>query len=208
MTDLVTAARAFAQEVHAGQERKAAPGVPYVAHLQDVFQRVQHAGGDEIVQAVAWLHDAPEDQGVQLAELGERFGPEVAATVAAVTEMKFDDHGRKRSWLDRKKDLLLGFDGLDQVVAHRAAQVFAADAAAACDDLAQGLATSNPADFWGRFNAPPTWIVAYQAARLEVVRRELGEQHPLAIELSGAYRRLLVAAGFVPEQVPSLFSLS
>lgn len=47
--------------------------------------------------AAAWLHDTVEDCAVPAAEIGDRFGPEVAGIVAEVTDAKdLDKAARKR----------------------------------------------------------------------------------------------------------------
>lgn len=81
----------FAAEVHKDQR---VPGteLPYLKHLGMVAMEVfaAHAAEpvDDLALAVqcAILHDTIEDQDVTQAELSERFGPAVAAGVAALSK--------------------------------------------------------------------------------------------------------------------------
>ena len=75
----VAQARALAERLHAGQTDKA--GAPYIGHPERVAARL--AAPEE--QVVAWLHDTVEDTGLSLGEIEDRFGPETAMAVDAVT---------------------------------------------------------------------------------------------------------------------------
>lgn len=79
----------FAAERHAHQRRKGAAALPYVNHCIEVALRLARAGvTDEATLLAAVLHDTVEDTATTPAELLERFGPEVAALVAEVTDDK------------------------------------------------------------------------------------------------------------------------
>jgi len=88
MTDPVAAARAFACARHDGQRRKDAAGAPYALHLAEVAALVTRFGGDARARAAAWLHDTVEDTDTTAAEIAARFGPEIAAIVAELTDDK------------------------------------------------------------------------------------------------------------------------
>ncbi len=95
--DLVSKARDFGREKHAGQFRKGAAKEPYEAHLAEVAALVAGFGGAPEVVAAAWLHDTVEDCEVPAAEIADRFGPMVAQIVAEVTDDKdLDKAVRKR----------------------------------------------------------------------------------------------------------------
>lgn len=81
MTSIVDRARTFALAAHEGQVDKL--GVSYAAHLAHVAASV--ARFSPAVQAVAWLHDSVEDCDVELDDISERFGVEIAAGVDAMT---------------------------------------------------------------------------------------------------------------------------
>jgi len=55
----VERAELVARDAHAGHTDKV--GAPYIEHVERVVAAVRDAGGDEQVQAVAWLHDVIED---------------------------------------------------------------------------------------------------------------------------------------------------
>ena len=95
------AAFALARELHATQRRKKTE-IPYVAHLLGVASLVLDDGGDEDEAIAALLHDAVEDQGgaPTLALIRERFGPRVAAIVAACSDT---DVVPKPPWRARKE---------------------------------------------------------------------------------------------------------
>lgn len=80
---LAEEALAYARSLHAGQVDKA--GAPYSGHLERVAAAVRAAGGDPVAVAAAALHDAVEDGHIDLAELRERFGSEVAEEVDALS---------------------------------------------------------------------------------------------------------------------------
>ncbi|SIS69650.1 HD domain-containing protein [Phaeovulum vinaykumarii] len=101
MTDLITAARAFAEAAHAGQTRKGAAREPYVVHLEEVAGYVAGHGGSDVAVAAAWLHDTVEDCGVTPDEIAARFGPEVAAVVAELT----DDKARPKAERKRLQEI-------------------------------------------------------------------------------------------------------
>lgn len=102
MDDLVSRARAFALERHAGQRRKGAAGEPYSVHLDEVAGLVEQLGGGSLVIAAAWLHDTVEDcPPTSIIELADLFGPEVAGMVAELT----DDKALPK--LERKRQQLL-----------------------------------------------------------------------------------------------------
>src|SRR5207253_1805696 len=90
---------------HRGQERRGS-GVPYVAHVVAVAMILDRLGFPEPVVIAGLLHDAVEDTEATPEQVRERFGPEVADLVHHCSEIKTDDQGRKRPWIDRKRDHL------------------------------------------------------------------------------------------------------
>jgi (p)ppGpp synthase/HD superfamily hydrolase len=96
--DIVTKARNFAREKHAGQVRKGAAQEPYEMHLAEVAALVAGFGGTDLMVAAAWLHDTVEDCDVPGAEIAARFGAQVAAIVAEMTDDKaLEAAARKRA---------------------------------------------------------------------------------------------------------------
>src|SRR5882757_5955834 len=86
---ILDAAR-FAAEKHAQQKRKGENGEPYFNHLLEVAELIAASSRELDVELMmaAFLHDTVEDTGVTLHELEQRFGKEVAALVAEVTDDK------------------------------------------------------------------------------------------------------------------------
>lgn len=65
---LVDTAMKIAIEAHGGDRNKH-DGEMYTLHLLRVWINVREAGGDEVQQAIAWLHDAVEDTALTFADL-------------------------------------------------------------------------------------------------------------------------------------------
>jgi (p)ppGpp synthase/HD superfamily hydrolase len=94
------AARTFAIAAHGDQRYGARP---YAFHLAAVVAIAEEAGaGDLTIVAVAWLHDVLEDTSVEEAALRERFGEEVAAAVALVTDPEGADRRARKEALHRR----------------------------------------------------------------------------------------------------------
>jgi (p)ppGpp synthase/HD superfamily hydrolase len=152
---LIERALRLAATAHQTQCRKGTD-VPYVTHpVQTAWILLRAGFTDDHLLAAALLHDAVEDAGVTLDELREQFPAEVVETVAAVTERKHDEHGRKRSWEDRKREHLAEIASAS--LAARALTL--ADKLHNLETLAADLNVS--ADVWGRFNAPPDRLLWY-----------------------------------------------
>src|SRR3954447_26837434 len=103
MTPDLERALRWAAVCHGGQVRKGG-GVPYVQHVVAVAMILDRLGfGDEVVIA-GLLHDVVEDTAATLDQVRAQFGDEVARMVEACSEIKTDASGRKRPWIDRKRD--------------------------------------------------------------------------------------------------------
>ena len=91
-TDLVQLARAadFAARQHIAQRRKGDRAEPYINHLTEVSALLAEAtdGSDVVLLMGGLLHDTLEDTDATYEDLEQRFGPEVAALVAEVTDDK------------------------------------------------------------------------------------------------------------------------
>jgi (p)ppGpp synthase/HD superfamily hydrolase len=85
--EIVFAAAAFAARAHRHQLRKDNQ-TPYVSHVFRVCLVVRHVFGfeDPRMLAAALLHDTIEDTSTDCDDIIERFGPEVAMWVAALTK--------------------------------------------------------------------------------------------------------------------------
>ena len=86
-SELVRDALAFAGDAHADQVRETGSGeTPFIEHPLAVAEHLAEEGfGDEVV-AAGLLHDTIEHADVELPQLRERFGNEVADLVDLMTE--------------------------------------------------------------------------------------------------------------------------
>ena len=88
----VAAARALATKAHEGQTDKA--GLPYITHPERVALRME----SPVLQVIGWLHDTVEDTTLTVKDIAERFGPETAAAVDAISRR---DGEKWSDYLDR-----------------------------------------------------------------------------------------------------------
>ncbi|MFN7994644.1 MAG: HD domain-containing protein [Bryobacteraceae bacterium] len=86
----ILAAARFAAEKHAAHRRKSSSAEPYVNHLLEVAELLARTADelDADLIIAALLHDTIEDVGVTREELAARFGEDVAALVAEVSDDK------------------------------------------------------------------------------------------------------------------------
>jgi GTP pyrophosphokinase len=79
--------RAYQLAAHAHSEQTRRSGEAYISHPVAVATIVAGLGLDDVTLAAALLHDAVEDTGVDLQQLSEGFGEDVAAIVDGVTKL-------------------------------------------------------------------------------------------------------------------------
>src|SRR4051794_38599603 len=106
--DVDVASRAFdlAVDAHAGQRR--ASGEPYVTHPIASAQILADLGIDPTAVAAGLLHDVPEDTEYSLADVEERFGPEVAHLVDGATKLsKFSTHTHEQQQAENIRKMFL-----------------------------------------------------------------------------------------------------
>jgi guanosine-3',5'-bis(diphosphate) 3'-pyrophosphohydrolase len=106
--DLSVVERAFtlAIEAHRGQVR--ASGEPYVMHPIASAEILANLGIDPVAVAAALLHDVPEDTEYSLADVEERFGPEIAHLVDGVTKLsKFSTHSHEQQQAENIRKMFL-----------------------------------------------------------------------------------------------------
>jgi GTP pyrophosphokinase len=82
---LVEEAYQFALKAHDGQLRRS--GEPYLQHPLETASILTDLKFDVSSIAAALLHDVPEDSGIPLSEVEEKFGPEIARLVDGVTKL-------------------------------------------------------------------------------------------------------------------------
>ncbi|MDR3655046.1 MAG: HD domain-containing protein [Mycobacterium sp.] len=101
LTQKFVEALQYAADKHLRQTRKASE-VPYLGHLLSVAGLVIEDDGAETQAIAALLHDAAEDQGGEetLAEIGQKFGAEVASIVEQCSDTS---ETPKPPWRPRKE---------------------------------------------------------------------------------------------------------
>jgi hypothetical protein len=82
---LAQAALEYAQAAHSGQRRES-DDAPFILHPLEVASLLYNTGHHEALVAAGVLHDTIEDTKTRRGDLAERFGAEVAALVAAMSE--------------------------------------------------------------------------------------------------------------------------
>jgi GTP diphosphokinase / guanosine-3',5'-bis(diphosphate) 3'-diphosphatase len=98
---------AFAADKHRLQRRKDADASPYINHPIAVATVLAVEGDvvDEATLLCAILHDTVEDTDTTFAELGQRFGAEVADLVRELTDDKsLEKSERKRLQIEHAKE--------------------------------------------------------------------------------------------------------
>jgi (p)ppGpp synthase/HD superfamily hydrolase len=116
-SELAVSALRFARRAHLGQHRKQTHE-QFVEHPIAVARLLSEAGYDDEVIVAAYLHDVVEKTEIGLAEIQERFGPEVAEIVSALSE----DEGIA-GYAERKRALRRQVLG----AGHTAVLIYAAD---------------------------------------------------------------------------------
>jgi (p)ppGpp synthase/HD superfamily hydrolase len=109
---LVSDALSVAHRAHDGYVRNASGGRPYIDHPVGVAELLAGCGFGEEVLAAGLLHDVVEDSDIEVAEVRERFGEEVARLVAALTEDETIEPYERRKEEHRRRVEEAGPDAL------------------------------------------------------------------------------------------------
>jgi GTP diphosphokinase / guanosine-3',5'-bis(diphosphate) 3'-diphosphatase len=121
-SELGTAALRFARRVHLGQHRKQT-GEQFVEHPIAVANLLLASGYDGALISAAYLHDVVEKTDVELEEIRERFGPDVAGLVDCLSEdPEIDGYGARKRAL-RKRIMECGGDPVIIYAADRVANM-------------------------------------------------------------------------------------
>src|SRR5262245_15581126 len=137
-SDLAVTALRFARRVHLGQHRKQT-GEQFVQHPIAVADLLTKAGFDGPIISAAYLHDVVEKADVELPEIRERFGPEVATLVDNLSEdPEIVGYGARKRAL-RRRVLESGGDSViiyaaDRVANMRDWRTIAPEARPACGE--------------------------------------------------------------------------
>lgn len=145
---------------HQGQTRRGSD-TPYVQHVFAVAMILDRAGFSEETVIAGLLHDAIEDTPATVEEISRHFGPEVAEIVQHCSEVKLDPEGRKRPWIDRKRDHLTALASAPR----SAKAVILADKLHNLVSIAFDLSEGRPV--WELFHAPREQILWYYRAMIQ-----------------------------------------
>jgi (p)ppGpp synthase/HD superfamily hydrolase len=120
--ELAATALRFARRVHLGQHRKQT-GEQFVEHPIAVADLLVQSGYDGALIPAAYLHDTVEKTDVELAEIRERFGPQVATLVDFLSEdPEIEGYGPRKRAL-RKRIIEAGGDSVAIYAADRVANM-------------------------------------------------------------------------------------
>ncbi len=180
MSSRLEEALRFAAECHHGQTRRAGK-TPYFAHVVAVTIILDRARFDEDVVIAGLLHDVVEDTPVTLAEVADRFGNNVAEIVRHCSEIKTDELGAKRPWIDRKRDHIAAL--AEAPAAARA--VVLADKLHNAISIEVDLLEGRP--IWSQFHADRDQVLWYYHAMIE----RCGRDDDRLVELAEACREVL-----------------
>ena len=125
---------------------------------------LSRAGFDEDVVIAGLLHDVVEDTEATFEDVAARFGPDVAATVRSCSEVKYDDAGRKRPWMDRKRDHLATLRESTTTTW----AVMLADKLHNLTCIELDLDEGRPV--WSHFNADRSQVLWYYLAMIETIK--------------------------------------
>ncbi|TFG96097.1 MAG: bifunctional (p)ppGpp synthetase/guanosine-3',5'-bis(diphosphate) 3'-pyrophosphohydrolase [Calditrichales bacterium] len=101
----------YSLSAHKNQQRYS--GEPYFDHLYEVANILSGLKMDSTTIAAGFLHDSVEDTGIDLPEIEELFGKEIAALVDGVTkigELKFESREKRQAETFRKMLLSMARD--------------------------------------------------------------------------------------------------
>ncbi len=173
---------------HGGQSRKGSD-LPYLVHPFSVAMILDRLRFPEDVVIAGLLHDVVEDSGVTLEEIRTEFGPDVAVWVGCCSEVKIDDSGAKRPWIDRKHDYLLAL----QSAPAEAKAVALADKlhnlASIRHDLLAGV------DVWSLFSAGRNDVLRFYGNAIEAI----GRDEPGLVRLVNECREILAEVSSMHE---------
>jgi (p)ppGpp synthase/HD superfamily hydrolase len=167
---LALAAFSLARRVH-GEQRRESDAAQFIVHPLEVASLLHNTGHSERLVAAGILHDSLEDSATTIHTIRARFGSEVAAIVAAMTEdAAIGDFERRKASL-RRQIAAFGPD---------ASAVYAADKVAKVREL-RSRATRGE-DVLDPQNAPAQAKLEHYRASLEMLE-EIVAEHPLVRQL-------------------------
>ncbi|WP_435010587.1 HD domain-containing protein [Tundrisphaera lichenicola] len=150
----------MAAQGHRDQVRRGS-GVPYIEHPLAVALILDRAGFDEEIVIAGLLHDLVEDTDITLDQVSDQFGDRVAEIVGHCSETKLDETGRKRPWIDRKRDHLAAVTRAPE----SARAVILADKLHNLLCIQLDLGEGRPA--WDTFHADRASVLWYQGSMID-----------------------------------------
>jgi (p)ppGpp synthase/HD superfamily hydrolase len=172
-----SAALAYAEERHAGQQRKV-DGAPFIEHPLEVAWLLYRAGAPDRVIAAGVLHDTLEKTDADADELRTRFGPETTELVVAVS-----DDPRIRTYARRKAALRAQVADAGP----EALMVFAADKISKVREYSMGVTARRPSER----------RLTHFRRCLELLERRLSDS-PLVAQLRAEFDRMSAAPALRP----------
>jgi len=161
MTWRLEQAMRWAAQAHAGQTRRSSD-TPYFEHVAAVALILDRAGFAEDVVIAGLLHDVVEDTATSLAEVAARFGETVSDLVRHCSEVKTDERGNKRPWIDRKRDHLAALSNAPV----EAKGIILADKLHNLICIELDLRESRPV--WSEFHAEKKQVLWYYRAAIDL----------------------------------------
>jgi guanosine-3',5'-bis(diphosphate) 3'-pyrophosphohydrolase len=192
MTLQLEEAMRFAAQAHAGQLRKGSD-TPYFEHLAAVGLILDRAGFPEDVVIAGLLHDVVEDTPVSFEELTSLFGATISDLVRQCSEIKTDEHGHKRPWIDRKRDHIAALASAP-VDAHG---IILADKLHNLISIELDLRAERPV--WAQFHAAREQVLWYYHATIDVCGQDDPRLERLAMSCRDVLARVENVGGEFPD---------
>lgn len=169
---------------HAGQVRKNS-GLPYVIHCIEVAHVIEQIGFNEDCVIAALLHDSLEDTAIPADRIRQFFGDEVLGMIMGLTETKLNHDGKKRPWIDRKRDHLKRLQ--QSPISVRA--IALADQWHNLQSVMRDWAEGDES-FWNAFNASPADFANYHDKRCRLCDQNESELISLVESVQELLRKL------------------
>jgi (p)ppGpp synthase/HD superfamily hydrolase len=155
----------WAAVCHDGQTRRSSE-TPYFEHVAAVALALDRAGFDEDVVIAGLLHDVVEDTAATFDDVAARFGAGVAEIVRHCTEVKNGADGKKRPWIDRKRDHIAAIVGAPMA----ARAVILADKLHNLMCIELDLRDAHPV--WSAFHAGRDQVLWYYRSMIDACGRD------------------------------------
>jgi (p)ppGpp synthase/HD superfamily hydrolase len=183
MTLRLEEAMRFAAKAHEGQLRRGS-NTPYFEHAAAVALILDRLGFPEDVIVAGVLHDLVEDTTTSFDEITARFGHDVCELVRHCSEVKTDEEGVKRPWIDRKRDHLAALASAPA----DARAIILADKLHNLVSIELDLREKGPV--WGQFHAGRDQVLWYYRSAIDVCGQGDARLESLADSCRGVLLRV------------------